>query len=170
MKGLNQQQIDAISQIRYITHDCLRVQVGFASVAAAATSPADDKKRGRGKERVRRKTTVKRRRKDDMMQYHVASEDDQSQYCGSTVPVDQLNFLETQTEIDQFQLSHEAAMAETTQLDDTIDEATRTGLYEPTSYLSDEVNGSKPHDSSIGDLHPGDADTEDSQPTKQTCY
>lgn len=85
-KGLDPQQIESISRIRYIAHECLRDQIG-GPVIVTATPQVELGKRIRGKERVRRKGTGKRLRKDDPVQYNAASEDDQSQFYGTAIEV-----------------------------------------------------------------------------------
>lgn len=67
--GMDDQQIQAVSRIRYIAHECLRDQV--VSTIVVGNSQAEDGKRTRGKEKVRRKAagTGKRRRKDDPVHY-----------------------------------------------------------------------------------------------------
>lgn len=87
-KGLDPQQIELVSRIRCIAHECLRDQVGGPAIATA-TPHVEVGKRVRGKERVRRKSTGKRLRKDEPVQYSAASEDDQSHF-GVTVEIAQL--------------------------------------------------------------------------------
>lgn len=67
--GMDDPQIQAVSRIRYIAHECLRDQV--VSTIVVGNSQAEDGKRTRGKEKVRRKAagTGKRRRKDDPVHY-----------------------------------------------------------------------------------------------------
>ncbi|KAF4390623.1 hypothetical protein G4B88_015513 [Cannabis sativa] len=85
-KGLDSQQIELISRIRYIAHECLRDQVGGPAIVTA-TQQVEAGKRVRGKERVRRKSTSKRIRKDELTQYTTVGEDDHSHF-GVTVAID----------------------------------------------------------------------------------
>ncbi|KAM6549833.1 hypothetical protein CsatB_021509 [Cannabis sativa] len=85
-KGLDSQQIELISRIRYIAHECLRDQVGGPAIVTA-TQQVEAGKRVRGKERVRRKSTSKRMRKDELTQYNTVGEDDHSHF-GVTVAID----------------------------------------------------------------------------------
>jgi hypothetical protein len=63
-KGLDPQQIESISRIRYIAHECLRDQFSGPRIVTS-TPQAEHGKRGRGKERIRRKGGAgKRLRKD----------------------------------------------------------------------------------------------------------
>ncbi|XP_062105790.1 protein MAIN-LIKE 2 [Humulus lupulus] len=95
-KGLDSQQIELISRIRYIAHECLRDQVGGPAILTA-TPQVEVGKRVRGKERVRRKSTGKRLRKDELAQYNTASEDDQSHF-GVTVAIDHYKLHQADTE------------------------------------------------------------------------
>ncbi|KAF5458577.1 hypothetical protein F2P56_022599 [Juglans regia] len=102
-KGLDPQQIESISRIRYIAHECLRDQVG--GPAMVSVSPETELgKRVRGKERVRRKASGKRFRKDDQVQYNEASDDDQSQFGGAGIVGDQLQFHHAGREVDPLQI------------------------------------------------------------------
>uniref|UniRef100_A0A803QLQ4 Aminotransferase-like plant mobile domain-containing protein n=1 Tax=Cannabis sativa TaxID=3483 RepID=A0A803QLQ4_CANSA len=85
-KGLDSQQIELISRIRYIAHECLRDQVGGPAIVTA-TQQVEAGKRVRGKERVRRKSTSKRIRKDELTQYTTVGDDDHSHF-GVTVAID----------------------------------------------------------------------------------
>ncbi|RXH67677.1 hypothetical protein DVH24_027824 [Malus domestica] len=95
--GLDQNQADSIEEIRSIAHQCLGDQVGGLDIPSP-TPQSEFGKRIRGKERVRRKGMGKRLRKDDPAQYITASEDDQSQFCGTTVMVEQLRFQDVDSE------------------------------------------------------------------------
>lgn len=126
-KGLDPQQIDSISRIRFIAHECLRDQVG-GPVIVSERPEAELGKRVRGKERVRRKGSGKRFRKDDQVQYNEASDDDQSQICGAAIGVDQLQIhhadrnvehsqiCSVDTEVNHLQLIHAADEGESVQL------------------------------------------------------
>ncbi|XP_028778500.1 protein MAIN-LIKE 2 [Neltuma alba] len=77
--GLDADQIESISRIRLIAHECLRDQFGSPAIVPA-TPQVELGKRVRGKERVRRKGSGKRLRRDeddDAVQYNAASEDEQ---------------------------------------------------------------------------------------------
>ncbi|KAJ8748593.1 hypothetical protein K2173_007583 [Erythroxylum novogranatense] len=101
-KGLDGQQFDSISKIRFIAQDCLRDQ-GGSPATPSQLPPTELGKRIRGKERVRRKSTGKRRKRDDVMDYQEASEDDQSQLYG-VIEVDTLQLCHEDNEIDRLQL------------------------------------------------------------------
>lgn len=128
-KGLDQQQIDLISRIRYIAHECLRDQVG-GPIILSSTPQIELGKRVRGKERVRRKGTGKRGRKEDQLQYNAVSEDEQSHFCDSAIEVDQLQLhhmdremehpelCSVDTEVNHLPLIHEVDEDENMQLCD----------------------------------------------------
>lgn len=99
-KGLDPQQIELVSRIRYVAHECLRDQVGGPAIVTATPQVEVGK---RGKERVRRKSTGKRLRKDESMQYGAASEDDQSHY-GATDEIAQLQLHHGDREENHHQL------------------------------------------------------------------
>uniref|UniRef100_A0A2P2K9C9 Aminotransferase-like plant mobile domain-containing protein n=1 Tax=Rhizophora mucronata TaxID=61149 RepID=A0A2P2K9C9_RHIMU len=104
-KGLDGQQFESISRIRFIAQDCLRDQSGSPAPATPLpATPVEIGKRTRGKERVRRKGTGKRRRKEDLMEYQESREDDESQFYGAVINVDQLQLCQADGEIDQLQL------------------------------------------------------------------
>ncbi|KAI4306046.1 hypothetical protein L6164_029358 [Bauhinia variegata] len=103
IKGLNSQQIESISRIRYVAHECLRDQIGGPGIVSA-TPQVELGKRVRGKQRVRRKGTGKRFRKDDAIQYTVVSEDEQPQFYGAVIEVDQLQYSHTDQDFDHAQL------------------------------------------------------------------
>ncbi|KAK9276265.1 hypothetical protein L1049_005796 [Liquidambar formosana] len=109
--GMDDQQIQSVTKIRYIAHECLRDQVG-GSMIVSSTPQNELGKRGRGKERVRRKAMGKRRRKDDLDQYHAPSEVDDSQLCHVEVDVSQLCHVE----VDHSQLCLPASEGGDTQL------------------------------------------------------
>ncbi|XP_048434401.1 protein MAIN-LIKE 2 isoform X2 [Pyrus x bretschneideri] len=95
--GLDQKQADSIEEIRSIAHQCLRDQICGPDIPSP-TQQNEFGKRIRGKERVRRKGMGKRLRKDDPAQYITASEDDQSQFCGTNVRVEQIRFQDVHSE------------------------------------------------------------------------
>ncbi|GMH12641.1 hypothetical protein Nepgr_014482 [Nepenthes gracilis] len=78
LQGLDIEQIQLVTRIRYIVHECLRDQAGSVVTVVSAASESEDVKRGRGKEKVRRKGVSKRRRKDEINQFPVVdSKDDE---------------------------------------------------------------------------------------------
>lgn len=92
--GMDDQQIQAVSRIRYVAHECLRDQFGVSLVVASA--PNEVGKRTRGKEKVRRKGMGKRRKKEDtdhhslyrlnpmashLVSYHAENEVDHTLQC-----------------------------------------------------------------------------------------
>lgn len=102
-KGLDPQQIESISRIRFIAHECLRDQVG-GPVIVSASAETELGKRVRGKERVRRKGSGKRFRKDDQLHYNEASDDDQSQFGGASIDGDQPQLLHDDREVDHLSI------------------------------------------------------------------
>lgn len=100
-KGLDPQQIESISRIRYIAHECLRDQISGPTIVTA-TPQAEHGKRVRGKERVRRKGGAgKRLRKDGVVQYNVVSEEDeQPHFYGTTIEVGQLHLSHMDREME----------------------------------------------------------------------
>ncbi|KAJ9688964.1 hypothetical protein PVL29_014560 [Vitis rotundifolia] len=72
-QGMDSQQTESVTRIRYIVHECLRDQVG-TSMLAPSIPQVEHGKRIRGKEMIRRKSNGKRRRKDDPVQCHAPSE------------------------------------------------------------------------------------------------
>ncbi|XP_010999288.1 PREDICTED: serine/threonine-protein phosphatase 7 long form homolog [Populus euphratica] len=101
-KGLDGQQFESISRIRFIAQDCLRDQIE-SPVTPSAPPQIELGKRSRGKERVRRKGNGKRRRKDEPMEYQEASEDDQLQFYGAVIVADQLHLDQADGEVVQLQ-------------------------------------------------------------------
>ncbi|KAH6779634.1 Aminotransferase-like [Perilla frutescens var. hirtella] len=71
--GMDEQQIQSVTRIRYIAHECLRDHAGSSTLAAVDNSENEVVKKIRGKERVRRRGTSKRRRKDDPEEYYASS-------------------------------------------------------------------------------------------------
>ncbi|XVF81492.1 hypothetical protein PTKIN_Ptkin15bG0159500 [Pterospermum kingtungense] len=102
LKGLQPEQFESISRIRSVAQECLRDQVG-GPIVISPTVGTELGKRTRGKERVRRKGTGKRKRSNDPMEGHGASEDE-SQYCGMVVEVDQLHLPHTDDAVDNLPL------------------------------------------------------------------
>ncbi|KAI9114595.1 hypothetical protein K1719_014293 [Acacia pycnantha] len=104
--GLDADQIESISRIRLIAHECLRDQFGGGPAMVPATPQVELGKRVRGKERVRRKGTGKRSRRDDndVVQYNAASEDEQPQFYGAAMKIEELQLSHVDREADQAQI------------------------------------------------------------------
>lgn len=119
-KGLDAQQFESISRIRCIAQECLRDQVE-SPIVVSMTPQTELGKRTRGKERVRRKSSGKRKRDNDLMEGHVVSEDE-SQYCGAVVEVDQIHLREADGEVEHLQLSH--AVGDSDDMHMCLDDAT----------------------------------------------
>ncbi|KAI3701880.1 hypothetical protein L6452_27320 [Arctium lappa] len=79
--GMDDQQMHAVTRIRYLAHECLRDQIGNTMIADITDSDQNEvDKKIRGKERIRRKGMgIKRRRKDDPEQFQSTSS--QQQFC-----------------------------------------------------------------------------------------
>ncbi|XP_054799190.1 protein MAIN-LIKE 2-like isoform X2 [Prosopis cineraria] len=103
--GLDADQIESISRIRLIAHECLRDQFG-APALVPATPQVELGKRVRGKERVRRKGTGKRMRRDDddAVHYNAASEDEQPQFYGAAMKIEDLQLSHVDREADHAQV------------------------------------------------------------------
>ncbi|KAG6414154.1 hypothetical protein SASPL_126872 [Salvia splendens] len=69
--GMDDLQIQAVTRIRYIAHECLRDHAGTSTVSLD-NSESEAVKKIRGKERVRRRGTSKRRRKDDPEEFYAS--------------------------------------------------------------------------------------------------
>lgn len=95
---MDDQQIQSVTRIRYVAHECLRDHVGSSTLVIANSE--NDVKRIRGKERVRRRGMSKRRRKDDPEEYYAASINTQSHLYSSAVNVDQEHLYHVDNEID----------------------------------------------------------------------
>ncbi|KOM52248.1 hypothetical protein LR48_Vigan09g090700 [Vigna angularis] len=153
-KGLDPQQIESISRIRYIAHECLRDQIG-GPVMASGSPQVELGKRVRGKERVRRKGGAgKRMRKDGVVHYTTVSEDEQPQYYGTAIEVSQLHLSHIERELDHAQLCsvdntvsvvqliHADADGENMQLCDTHIDVDESEL----GYTAGEENNEEPDD------------------------
>ncbi|XP_054817322.1 protein MAIN-LIKE 2-like isoform X2 [Prosopis cineraria] len=103
-KGLDPQQVESISRIRCIAHECLRDQIG-GPVIMSDIPQEELGKRVRGKERVRRRGSGKRLRKDDAVQYNAVSEDEQPQFFSATIEVEQLHISHLDGEVDHTQFN-----------------------------------------------------------------
>nr|GEX22432.1 aminotransferase-like mobile domain-containing protein [Tanacetum cinerariifolium] len=65
--GMDDQQMHAVTRIRYLAHECLRNQIGTTLMIADGTDSDQIEKKVRGKERVRRRGIgIKHRRKDEL--------------------------------------------------------------------------------------------------------
>ncbi|CAN1156072.1 Protein MAIN-LIKE 2 [Linum perenne] len=97
-EGLDGQQFESISRIRYIAQDCLRKQSGSPAIAVPTdTQQVQHGKRIRGKESVRR-NSGKRRSKDELVEGQEGSEDDASHFSAGVVEVDPLHAIYTDAE------------------------------------------------------------------------
>ncbi|XP_050205444.1 protein MAIN-LIKE 2 [Mercurialis annua] len=127
-KGLDGQQFESITRIRFIAQDCLRDQVG-SPITPSPPPQLELGKRSRGKERVRRKGSLKRRRKDDPMENYEGSEDDQSHFYDATIEVDQLQLRQAQDAVGEFQLPQADDEVDPRQLCLTPDEENTAELH-----------------------------------------
>lgn len=134
-QGMDSQQTESVTRIRYIVHECLRDQVG-TSMLAPSIPQVEHGKRIRGKEMIRRKSNGKRRRKDDPVQCHAASEGDQSQLCSAAGEIDYSQLCLTDAEVDDLQLCHAGGDGVDAQLHTTI-EVDGTLLCHPTDEIDD---------------------------------
>ncbi|XP_024959492.1 protein MAIN-LIKE 2 [Cynara cardunculus var. scolymus] len=91
--GMDDQQMHAVTRIRYLAHECLRDQIGNTMIADITDSDQNEvDKKIRGKERIRRKGMgIKRRRKDDSEQFQSTSS--QQQFCIPT-SMDMMDHIE----------------------------------------------------------------------------
>ncbi|GKV18384.1 hypothetical protein SLEP1_g28778 [Rubroshorea leprosula] len=138
MKGLDPEQFDSISRIMCIAQECLKDQVGSPVVASSPPAASELGKRTRGKERVRRKGSGKRRRSNDTMEGNAASEDE-SQFCGAFVEVDQLHLRQAEGEVDHLPLCITAGDGDPAQLYDEPDKVENMQLRDS---ITNEVDGS----------------------------
>ncbi|XP_011078958.1 protein MAIN-LIKE 2 [Sesamum indicum] len=133
--GMDDQQIQSITRIRFVAHECLRDHVG-SSTLVVANSEDDVGKSMRGKERVRRRGISKRRRKDDSEEYYAASTNTQTPVYPSAVDVDQGHMYYVQNEVDPQHLclpaNADAALAGMTyHVDGARDDYTTDEIDEP---------------------------------------
>ncbi|XP_052735223.1 protein MAIN-LIKE 2 isoform X4 [Vigna angularis] len=128
-KGLDPQQIESISRIRYIAHECLRDQIG-GPVMASGSPQVELGKRVRGKERVRRKGGAgKRMRKDGVVHYTTVSEDEQPQYYGTAIELihadadgENMQLCDTHIDVDESELGYTAGEENNEEPDDVAAE------------------------------------------------
>ncbi|KAJ6941125.1 protein MAIN-LIKE 2-like [Populus alba x Populus x berolinensis] len=162
-KGLDGQQFESISRIRFIAQDCLRDQIECPATPSVPPQ-IELGKRSRGKERIRRKGIGKRRRKGDLMEYQEASEDDQPQFYGAIIEADQLHLHQEDGEVGQLllcqatdnfdpqQLSHAAGEGDSEELPNVVNKEDGAKLSNATKDIidsqscrdSDSVNDSQP--------------------------
>ncbi|KAJ6390264.1 hypothetical protein OIU77_024477 [Salix suchowensis] len=162
-KGLDGQQFESISRIRFIAQDCLRDQIECPATPSAPPQ-IELGKRSRGKERIRRKGIGKRRRKGDQMEYQEASEDDQPQFYGAVIEADQLHLHQEDGEVGQLlicqaadnfdpqQLCHGAGEGDSEELLNVVNKEDGAKLSNATKDIidsqsckdSDNVNDSQP--------------------------
>ncbi|KAL0316767.1 UNVERIFIED_CONTAM: protein MAIN-LIKE 2 [Sesamum radiatum] len=133
--GMDDQQIQSITRIRFVAHECLRDHVG-SSTLVVANSEDDIGKSMRGKERVRRRGISKRRRKDDPEEYYAASTNTQIPVYPSAVNVDQGHMYYVENEVDPQHLclpaNADAALAGMTyHVDGARDDYTTDEIDEP---------------------------------------
>lgn len=104
--GLDADQIESISRIRSIAHECLRDQFGGGPVLVPATPQVEVGKRVRGKERVRRKGTGKRLRRNDndAVQFDAAGKDELPQLYGNAMKIEELQLSHADQEAIQDQM------------------------------------------------------------------
>ncbi|XP_059317473.1 protein MAIN-LIKE 2 [Lycium ferocissimum] len=101
--GMDDQQLQSVTRIRYITYECLRDQI--ASTVVASNSQSETGKRARGKERVRRKGMGgKRKRKEEVEQYYAAGIPMQSRIPSATFDVDPAHLYHVGSEVDNSHL------------------------------------------------------------------
>eukprot|EP00261_Vitis_vinifera_P024582 XP_010656952.1 PREDICTED: serine/threonine-protein phosphatase 7 long form homolog isoform X4 [Vitis vinifera] len=108
-QGMDSQQMESVTRIRYIVHECLRDQVG-TSMLVSGIPQVEHRKRIRGKERVRRKSIGKRKRKDDPVQCQATSEGSAGvdAQLHTTIEVDDTETCIGVTEVDDSQVCHAA--------------------------------------------------------------
>ncbi|KAL8489391.1 hypothetical protein ACS0TY_025335 [Phlomoides rotata] len=98
-QGMDDQQIQFVTKIRYLAHEGLRDHVGSSTVAVD-NSVNEVEKRSRGKERVRRRGATKRRRKDDPDEYYPPSMHAQSRLYSSVIITDEAQLYHVPSEVD----------------------------------------------------------------------
>lgn len=96
--GMDDQQIESVSRIRYLVHECLRDHAG-SSIQSVATSKNDVGKMGRGKERTRRRGVSKRPRKGDPEEYYETSINTQHSSYYSDMDADQVLVYNVNNEV-----------------------------------------------------------------------
>lgn len=135
--GMDDQQMHAVTRIRYLAHECLRDQIG-STIVEVINSENEVGKKVRGKERVRRKGTGKRRRKDELALCEAPGEDVQPPLGIPQLEVHHTSLVSVEDEIDHPQLCLPATAADDSQLCYIPSKADDTQL----SDAANEVNGS----------------------------
>ncbi|KAL1555377.1 protein MAIN-LIKE 2-like isoform X2 [Salvia divinorum] len=126
--GMDDQQIQSVTRIRYIAHECLRDHAG-TSTLPLDNSESEVNKKIRGKERVRRRGTSKRRRKDDpeefyasgmhIQVYHVPNEVDHEQHlCLPLIPGHTLPPTQRIDGVTEYNCNNEADQHEVEEVDE----------------------------------------------------
>lgn len=152
--GMDDQQLQSVTRIRYITYECLRDQIA-STVVVATNSQSEVGKRVRGKERVRRKGMGKRKRKEEIEQYYAAGVPVQSRLPAATFDADDSHLYHmgsddlciTVSEDDHGRISHVAHSVDDLELCEDangLDESHFHHLAED-GRLSSEVAEDKPH-------------------------
>lgn len=152
--GMDDQQLQSVTRIRYITYECLRDQIA-STVVVATNSQSEVGKRVRGKERVRRKGMGKRKRKEEIEQYYAAGIPVQSRLPATTFDADDSHLYHmgsddlciTVSEDDHGRISHVAHSVDDLELCEDangLDESHFHHLAED-GRLSSEVAEDKPH-------------------------
>ncbi|KAF3625672.1 putative caffeoylshikimate esterase-like [Capsicum annuum] len=158
--GMDDQQLQSVSRIRYITYECLKDQVA-SPVVVAANSQSEAGKRVRGKERVRRRGVGKRKRKEEVEQYYAAGIPMQSRIPATTFDVDPSHLYHISNEVDNSHLcisvseddhgriSHMAQSVDDIDFCEDAKEIDESHFHhltgEEDGHLSSEVAEAKPH-------------------------
>ncbi|KAM3268607.1 protein MAIN-LIKE 2 [Capsicum chacoense] len=158
--GMDDQQLQSVSRIRYITYECLKDQVA-SPVVVAANSQSEAGKRVRGKERVRRRGVGKRKRKEEVEQYYAAGIPMQSRIPATTFDVDPSHLYHISNEVDNSHLcisvseddhgriSHMAQSVDDIDFCEDAKEIDESHFHhltgEEDGHLSSEVVEAKPH-------------------------
>lgn len=158
--GMDDQQLQAVTRIRYITYECLRDQIA-STVVVASNSQSEVGKRVRGKERVRRKGVGKRRRKEEVEQYYAAGIPMQSRIPATTFDVDPSHLYHIGSEVenphlcitvsedDHGRISHVAHSVDDIDFCEDAKEIDESHFHhiggEEDDHLSSEVPEDKPH-------------------------
>lgn len=115
-QGMDDHQLQSMTRIRYIVHECLRDQVG-SSMLAIDNGETDPGRRVRGKEAVRRKGMGKRKRKDDSEQLLLLSSDgDQQPFTVLTGELDHSQLGPVDGEVEHLAMPHDTSKGDDMQL------------------------------------------------------
>ncbi|KAL0346178.1 UNVERIFIED_CONTAM: protein MAIN-LIKE 2 [Sesamum radiatum] len=171
--GMDDQQIQSITRIRFVAHECLRDHVG-SSTLVVANSEDDVGKRMRGKERVRRRGMSKRRRKDDPEEYYAASTNTQTPMYPSAVGVDQGHMYYVENEVEPQHLclpaNADAALAGMTyHVDGARDDYTTDEIDEPEYQQAAEEESPCEPNAGVGVVHQSSLENSENV-TRQTDY